>query len=250
MKLNVLILVLLIFLTTCKKDKFLVNYIPSSTEIEYKITLSNDTIKQLVTYNNNQLISTKQYYFNGSKDEILTKNANGKIIRKSVCQIGSNGYAESSIDSSYNESGTFLNISVSTFEYQNGFLIKQTIDTTQCVYTYSISNDNIVSSNTSSPKYWPQGCTDNYSNGTDLTTIDVRNFKNKIFGKPGKNLITNAGWGNGCPCGPSSKNPSSYFEYEFNSRGYVTMMKEYYTPCHHDDEKSVTGTITTTIYEY
>lgn len=250
MKYKLIILIILVFLTTCKKDVPKVYFVPGSILVKYKMTLSQDTIKEISTYHNNQLISTKQYFFNGTTDMIISKNANGNVVGRSIYFIGSSGYAESSIDSAFSDSGTFVGISTSIFEYQNGYLIKQTVDTVQCVYAYSISNDNIVYSNTSSPKYWPQGCTDYYTYGSDLTTIDVRYFNNKIFGKPSKNLITNASWDNGCPCGPSSNNASSYFEYEFNSKGYVTMMKEYYTPCYHDETTNVTGTVSTTIYEY
>jgi hypothetical protein len=244
---------ILVFICGCKKDEPTVNYVPSSTEVKYKITLSHDTIVEYSQFINNQLTSTKYFYFNGATDEIITKNASGIMTGKSVYQIGSSGYAESSIDSSFSDSGT-VSISVSTYEYQNGFLTRHSVDTGKYVYTRSISDDNIVSSNVSFPSY-QSGCTDYYSyNGfptiAHQTTIDVTYFSNKIFGKPNKNLITHASWSNGCPCGPSSNPASSNFQYEFNSSGYVTQMKNYYTPCYHTETESVSGTVSTATYEY
>ena len=249
MKYKTVALVILIFLTACKKDKLHVDYIPVGTEVKYKITLSHDTIKELITYSDNKLISTKQYLFNGPTAEIITKNANGIVTEKSVYLIGSNGYAESSIDSSFSDTGTFAGISISAYEYQNGFLTRHSVDTGKNVYTYTIIDNNIASSNVAFPG-WQSGCTDYYSYGAYLTTIDVRNFKNNLLGKPGNNLITHASWENGCPCGPSSNPASSDFEYEFNNSGYVTKMKNYYIPCYHAGTTNLTGTVSTTIYEY
>jgi hypothetical protein len=244
-----LILCTFLLISSCNKnnDEPKVNYVQSNTQIKYRIILSYDTITQYSQYVNNQLTTTKYYHFNGTTDEIISKNSAGVVTGKSVYQIGGNGYAESSVDSIFSDSGTFISISVSTFEYQNGFLIKQTVDTGNYVYTYSISDDNIISSNVSTSQF---GCTDNYTYGFFPTTVDVKYFSNKIFGKPSKNLIEHASWSNGCPCGPSSTIASSSFQYEFNSNGYVTTMKNYYIPCYHLGTGNVVGTISTTTYEY
>ncbi|MEI6852885.1 MAG: hypothetical protein WCL06_08585 [Bacteroidota bacterium] len=239
----------IIILFGCKKTWPKVDFVPSEIVVKYKITLAHDTIKEIATYHNAELYSTKQYFFYDSVDEIIYKNGNGITTRKTILQIGSNGYAQSSVDSSFNDNGNFSGISASTFEYQDGFLTKYIIDTGRIICTYALANENFESSNVAYIN-WPSGCTDYYSYSSSLTTIDVVNFKNKIFGKPSRNLREHAGWQNGCPCGPSSNPASSDFTYEFNDNGWVTKIQEYYTPCYHSDTKNLTGTINTILIEY
>jgi len=241
----------LLFSLSCKKqsDQPKVNFTPAGTEVKYRITLSQDTITKYSMYSNNQLQSTKYFYFYGATDEIISRNANGIMTAKSVLQIGSNGYAESSLDSLFGDSGTFVSASVSNFEYQNDFLTRHSVDSGEYVYTNSFSEDNAVSANIKSTS-WHSGCTNYYSYNSNSNVLDVRDFSNGIFGKPSKNLIMHASWSNGCPCGPSSIPAYSNFYYSFDSNGYVVKMLNYYVGCYRSGTENISGIVDTSVNEY
>ena len=247
-----LISILIICLISCKKDtpKFIDVESPDITK--YVLNLSGTKINHYSKYLNNVLQETTYFTDLDTIIDRITKNSSDKIIYKERFFIGSNDYAESSIDSCFDDNG-LLYINTSTYQYNNGFLIESDLkykhfgactDSGVVTMYNNISDDNIISTKSYS-------CTDLFDYNDKVNLIDVRYFSNLIKGKVSKNLISHASWANGCPAGPSMTISHSDFEYEFNSNNYISKMRAIRTPCYHTgNTEEVTRTIYTTIYEY
>lgn len=252
------IFIFILGMSACNKDtpKFIDVVSPDVTK--YVIDHSGNKINSYSKYFNNVLEHTVTYIDQDSIIIEIKKNSSDKIINKEIYFIGVNGYAESSLDSSFNDNG-LSGIYNSTYHYSNDFLVSTDYyyknfgtnpDSGSVTFSYYISGENIISSNVSFPNY-TSGCTDYFDYDGNSNIIDVRYFSNGIKGKISKNLITHASWKNGCPAGPSMSVASSDFEYLLTTDNYIAIMKEIYTPCYHlGDTKEVTRTIRTTYYLY
>jgi hypothetical protein len=258
MRSNLILLILFICIASCKKDTPKFNDVESPDITKYVINNSGNKINSYSKYLNGILQQTVLFIDQDTAITVVTKNSSDEIINKEIYFIGDNGFAESSIDSGFNNSIlTYFN--TKSYQYFNNFLVKTTLyyknfgpsaDSGIVTISTSISDENISSSKVSYPNY-STGCTDYFDYNSSSNSIDVRYFSNGITGKTSKNLIAHTSWDNGCPDGPSMTVSCSDYNYEFNSNNYISIMKETYTPSYHmGDTKEVTRTIKTTIYEY
>lgn len=249
---------LFLILISCNKDDG-PNFINQTSDetVKYVINLSSLKIIDYSKYINNELIETTSFQNTDSTIVRLTRNSENEITYKSIFLLGNNALAISCIDSSFSEYGLYT--AQLDYEYDNDFLIETTIDwkrfgdnadSGQVYITRILENENISSSNFAFGN-WTSGCTDYFSYNSTFNKIDVKDFSNGITGKISKNLIEQASWNNGCPCGPSRSIAYSDFKYEIDENGYLTKKVETYTPCYHlSFSNEVTRTISTTFYEY
>lgn len=171
--------------------------------------------------------------------------------------MGENSLATSCIDTGFRTDALYIGISA--FEYENGYLIKETIswkvlgedsDSGRVYNTRTFENGNMSTLNKAYPD-WMSGCNDLYNYTNEPNKIDVIDFSNGITGKISINLVKHISLRSGCPCGPSSSLACSDYDYKINNDGYISRRLETYTPCYHlSFSEVVTRMMRTTIYEY
>jgi hypothetical protein len=245
-------------IVACKKDdepRFIDE--PSDEVVTYQVYLFDNQISGYKKYINDEFAEQTDYFDSDSIIEMVRTDAYGEVIERVFYSMNENNLAESAIDSVFSTSGLY--VAQLEYEYQDDYLIKAVInwknlgaviDSGQFMVIKTIENDNIASVNESFPN-WSSGCTDYFQYGEQLNKIDIINLTPGITGRISKNLIEQATWNNGCPCGPSSSIPSSAFQYELNNDGYVTKMIETCTPCYHlISPGEVIRNVKTTIFEY
>lgn len=253
-----LFIVLSFMVISCnKEDEPSFKYLISADITRYVIELSGTQIISYTKYTNDVLTETVSFHFSDSEVVRLTRNSQNQIAHKRVYQMGGNSLAASCIDTAYSTNA--LIIGRSSFEYENGYLTKETYnwkvlgegsDSGQVFYTRTIENGNVSSVNEAYTN-WMSGCNDLYSYTNEPNRIDVIDFSNGLTGKISKDLVEHISWRSGCPCGPSSSIAYTDYEYRTNSDGYITSKLETYTPCYHlSFSEEVTKTLRTTIYEY
>lgn len=164
-----LFVVLFFVLTSCsKEDEPKFSYQISDKLTKYVINLSNNKIVGYSKFINNELIKTTSFQFSDSAVVRLTSDSENQVTYKSVFRIGDNSLAISCIDSGFSKNR--LLIRQSDFEYENGFLVRSTMDwkvlgdnadSGQLHITRILENENIRSSN-EALSGWISGCTDYY----------------------------------------------------------------------------------------
>jgi hypothetical protein len=234
------------------------NNVYSDAIIEYRINITDSWVTDYSRFIDDELDETT---YNINHDTVvirLMKNKDGDTTYIGIYQIGDQGLAISSTDTSYGEYGKW--VTNSDFKYQGDFLIErdykywdlqaETIDSGNIVVSSVIENENIISQNTL-PNNWQDGCTDYYTYNSELNIFDINNFSNGIFGRINKNLLQHVSLRNGCPCGPSMESPYISFEYLLDDNGYVKESISTNTPCYHlTYDTEVDRTIYTTKYKY
>jgi hypothetical protein len=252
MKNTLLIFALLILIAPACKKKDEPKFVDQASDelVKYVINLSGLKITEYSKYINDEFVEITIFYDYDSVIERIRKNADDKVILKSVYRLDWFNLPLSSVDSSFGEQD--IDVYQSNYLYVDGFwvekkmLMKNGETTTDFYFTRLIENENVIQFNIVEPP----GCSYKYSFNNQINKLDL-NFSNGITGNWNKNLVEHASWNEGCPCGPSSSIATSDYKYELNSEGFVTKRIETYTPCYHlTDPGTVTRTIYTTVYEY
>ena len=252
MKNTLLIFALLILIAPACYKKHEPKFIdkPSDKLVKYVIELSGLKITEYSKYINDEFMELTTFYNYDSVIEQIRKNADNKVILKSVYKLDWFNLPLSSVDSSFGEQG--IDVYQSNYLYVDGFwvekrmLMKNGETTTDFYFTRLIENENVIQFNIVEPP----GCSYKYSFNDQINKLDL-NFSNGITGNWNKNLAEHASWNDGCPCGPSSSIAISDYRYELNNDGFVTKRIETYTPCYHlTNPGTVNRTIYTTVYEY
>ena len=257
MKQSIIIFQVFLIFISCSKDgdpNFNSNY---DDIVKFSIHHSGLKISKYSKYINDILIETTDFYDSDTIIEKITRNSNNQTTYKKTFKLGSNLLAESCIDSSFNDNSLY--VSNLAYEYENGYLIKVSInwknigsvvDSGVVYIDKVIENENAISSTESSDD-WVMECTDQIDFNDISNIIDVENFSNEITGKINRNLPQHTLWNYGCPCGPSSSVAYSDYSYETENNGQITKKIETYTPCYHiSTATTVTRQIKTTLYEY
>jgi hypothetical protein len=262
---GLLILLTVLLFYTCKKDT---SDDPAGYVYTVRITIKDNRIQEYSVFWNDSCIYKHEYVFGPGYVTMLNYYPSDRISDSIIYKIGSNGYAESSIEfpepaysatkpvyysnrlSYFYDAGNHLTeVDVKAHLNDSDFMYYKHIGDTALIpkeaYEYSggdRTRSKSLNVQINGPGIDPECLFTQYSFTDKVAKLDLSD--NGILGKPGSHLVENELFGETCNCSPAISSNQHYFSYKLDKEGYVSQCKEIWTNCHSKEYSIVT------IYNY